>query len=230
MNQVLEGASDEMLVWLDPSESCGERRKQCSLTPLDVPSTSFSVVNPYRLKLVLLILIVFFKIPDSQMTELEIGSPIWDDVPQERPVWDDQGSNESSNTGHRSRRISSISSLSQHSLEPDQSPPAHPSQVELQISEMLPKLAEQIAMMKITNPEVLRVTPAFCAFEQCALALRGECERDLFFKSRISHKISTFWSHSWHGGQWKLYFVSDAFSIEIGYRGPKAHVYGCGYT
>lgn len=97
-----------MLVWLDPSESCGERRKQCSLTPLDVPSTPFSVVNPYRLKLVLLILIVFFKIPDSQMTELEIGSPIWDDVPQERPVWDDQGSNESSNTGHRSRRISSI--------------------------------------------------------------------------------------------------------------------------
>jgi len=135
------------------------------------------------------------------MTESEIGSPTWDDVPQERPVWD-EGSNESSSTGHRSRRISS-SNLSQHSLERAQSPQAHLSQVELQISEMLPKLAEQIAMMRITNPEVLRVTPAFCAFEQCALALRGECEHDLFFKSQISHKISTFWSHSWHGGQWK---------------------------
>ncbi len=176
--------------------------------------------------------LICFKIPDSQMTESEIGSPIWD-VPQERRVWDDEGSMASSaNTAHRSRRISSFSSLSQHSLEPDQSQPAHLSQVELQISEMLPKLAEQIAMMKITNPEVLRVTPAFCAFEQCALALRGECEHDLFFKSQISHKISTFWSHSWHGGQWKLYFVSDAFSIYIQYqyRLPKAHLYECVYT
>ena len=45
-------------------------------------------------------------------------------------------------------------------------------QVERQISDMLPQLAEE-ARMEIINPEVLRVTSAVCTLEQCAFALRG---------------------------------------------------------
>eukprot|EP00438_Fugacium_kawagutii_P023287 Skav226224 [mRNA] locus=scaffold1218:176103:177548:- [translate_table: standard] len=60
--------------------------------------------------------------------------------------------------------------------------------------------------MEVTHPEVLRVTPAFCAFRQCASALRKGVHdngNDFFKKSRRSDEIPTFWSHSWHGGHWK---------------------------
>eukprot|EP00438_Fugacium_kawagutii_P021197 Skav201594 [mRNA] locus=scaffold152:638227:639696:+ [translate_table: standard] len=57
--------------------------------------------------------------------------------------------------------------------------------------------------MEVTHPDVLRVTAAFRAFQRCAAALREEHDGDLFHHSRKSEKIPTFWSHSWHGGQWK---------------------------
>ena len=55
----------------------------------------------------------------------------------------------------------------------------------------------------MVNPEVLRVTPVFRALEHFAVALRFAADGDFYHKSRASTKISTFWSHSWHGGQWK---------------------------
>ena len=54
--------------------------------------------------------------------------------------------------------------------------------------------------MDVINPEVLRVTPAYRAFERCAQALRVGKDGDLYFKSEKSDKVSTFWSHSWRGG------------------------------
>eukprot|EP00438_Fugacium_kawagutii_P008135 Skav234376 [mRNA] locus=scaffold2071:164305:166340:- [translate_table: standard] len=60
---------------------------------------------------------------------------------------------------------------------------------------------------QVMHPEVLRVTPAFCAFQCGAIALREGSvpmsrDGDFFHKSQRSEKIPTFWSHSWHGGHW----------------------------
>lgn len=84
----------------------------------------------------------------------------------------------------------------------------------------VPEVAEMLAKMEVFNPEVLRVTPAFRAFQQCALALR-DSDIDLYFKSRKSQKISTFWSHSWHGSHWKK--IMTLITI---YNGPIALVFG----
>jgi hypothetical protein len=79
-------------------------------------------------------------------------------------------------------------------------------QIELQDTQ---KIVQCVAEMNITSPEVSRVTWAFRVFQQCAFALRAGCDVcdvDFYFKSeRVegSEKISTFWSHSWHGGHWK---------------------------
>ena len=74
---------------------------------------------------------------------------------------------------------------------------------EIQIQEFIPQIAKKIAEMDVTNPEILRVTRAFSAFQNVAKALRVGCDGDFYHKSFKSHKISTFWSHSWHGGYWK---------------------------
>jgi len=95
------------------------------------------------------------------------------------------------------------SEKSQHSLEMVQAEASMNPRAELLIEEIIPKVAQSIAEMEVTNPEILRATRAFAAFQNFAAALRGGCDRDFFYKSRKSHKISTFWSHSWHGGQWK---------------------------
>eukprot|EP00438_Fugacium_kawagutii_P005387 Skav219703 [mRNA] locus=scaffold5486:37341:39002:+ [translate_table: standard] len=67
--------------------------------------------------------------------------------------------------------------------------------------EVVPQVARLVAQMRITNPEVLRVTRAHQAFENCASAFRAE-ERSLHHKSWKSERISRFWSHSWHGNAW----------------------------
>lgn len=77
-------------------------------------------------------------------------------------------------------------------------------EIELRFQQMIPLVAQQIARMEVTSPEVVRVTPAFRTFEKGAVAFRKECTGDFYFKSERSEKISTFWSHSWHGGHWKL--------------------------
>ena len=94
------------------------------------------------------------------------------------------------------------SEKSQHSLEMVQVDTSMNRRAELLIEEIIPEVAESIAEMEVTNPEFLRVTRAIAAFQNFAAALRGGCDGDLYYKSRKSHKISTFWSHPWHRGQW----------------------------
>ena len=91
------------------------------------------------------------------------------------------------------------------------------SELEIQIQEIIPQVARNIAQMDVTNPEVLRVTRAFSAFQHFAEALRVGCDGDFYHKSFKSHKISTFWSHSWHGGYWKKILTLLAL-----YNGPAA--------
>ena len=89
--------------------------------------------------------------------------------------------------------------------------------VHSELQRVIPKVAESIAEMEVTNPEVLRVAPAFSAFQNLAVALRVGCDGDFYYKSQKSEKISTFWSHSWHGGQWKKILTLLTF-----YNGPAA--------
>ena len=74
--------------------------------------------------------------------------------------------------------------------------------MEEDIHQIIEKIANYIAKMDVINPEVMRVTYAFCAFQNVAKALRVG-DGNFYHKSFKSHKISTFWSHSWHGGRWK---------------------------
>ena len=55
------------------------------------------------------------------------------------------------------------------------------------------------------------MAPAFCAFQHFARPLRIGCDGDFYYKSFKSQKISTFWSHSWHGGHWKKILTLLAF-------------------
>ena len=59
--------------------------------------------------------------------------------------------------------------------------------------------ATRFAKMEITNPEVMRVTHAHRAFQRFASALRPGTKDDFYDKSFVGQKISSFWSHSWHG-------------------------------
>ena len=74
--------------------------------------------------------------------------------------------------------------------------------MEQDIHQIIPKIVNRLAKMEVINPEVMRVTYAFCAFQNVAKALRVG-DGNFYHKSFKSHKISTFWSHSWHGGHWK---------------------------
>ena len=65
-------------------------------------------------------------------------------------------------------------------------------------SQVARQVASKFAKMEITKPEVMRVTRAYQAFRRFALALRPG-EQDFYHKSFMSKKISSFWSHSWHG-------------------------------
>ncbi|CAE7195531.1 unnamed protein product [Symbiodinium sp. KB8] len=78
---------------------------------------------------------------------------------------------------------------------------------DLHMEAMMPSLVESVAKMDVVNPEVLRVTPAFRALEHFAAALRVGSAGNFFHKSHQSRRISTFWSHSWHGGYWKKIFA-----------------------
>mmetsp|Transcript_40167 Transcript_40167/g.92924 ORF Transcript_40167/g.92924 Transcript_40167/m.92924 type:complete len:528 (-) Transcript_40167:140-1723(-) len=75
--------------------------------------------------------------------------------------------------------------------------------VDLIVKSLHDKIRTSMAKMEITNPQVLRVTPAYCAFQHCAMPFRSAYGREMHHKSRRSRKISTFWSHSWHGERWK---------------------------
>ena len=104
-------------------------------------------------------------------------------------------------------------SQTSHGLEPT---------VELQLAQMGQLVAESISKMEVTHPEVLRATRAFHAFQNFAVALRVGCDGDFYEKSRKTARISTFWSHSWHGGHWNkiitlLFFYNGTIAILVGF-------------
>eukprot|EP00438_Fugacium_kawagutii_P023952 Skav213222 [mRNA] locus=scaffold369:119199:120668:+ [translate_table: standard] len=74
--------------------------------------------------------------------------------------------------------------------------------------------------MEVINPEVLRVTQVHRVIRCLGTA---PLHRDdyLFGKSQQSEKITTFWSHSWHGGHWK-----KILTIMIIYSGTPAILLG----
>ena len=95
-------------------------------------------------------------------------------------------------------------------------------ETDLQIKTLMKGLAHSIARMEVINPEVLRVTPAFQAFQQFGAALRPQQRGSFYHKSRESHKISTFWSHSWRGGHWRklltlVIFYNGAAAVSLGF-------------
>ena len=90
---------------------------------------------------------------------------------------------------------------------PGHSGDSRASDTDLHMEAMIPTLVESVAKMEVVNPEVLRVTPVFRALEHFAAALRAGSAVDFYHKSHRSQRISTFWSHSWHGGHWKKIFA-----------------------
>ena len=92
---------------------------------------------------------------------------------------------------------------------------------DVQIQRLLPRLAKSIARMDVTDSEVLRTCAAYQAFQHCAAALRIGSDGDFYHKSRKSAKISTFWSHSWHGGHRTkiltlITFYNGAAAVSLG--------------
>ena len=136
------------------------------------------------------------------------------------PVMSSMAERESFSDGEASEDLpdSPGRARSQHSLDSAESAIVNSSELEsLELQRVIPKVAKSIAGMEVTNPEILRVTRAFSAFQNLAVALRVECDGDFYYKSWKSEKISTFWSHSWHGGQWKKILTLLTF-----YNGPAA--------
>ncbi len=95
-----------------------------------------------------------------------------------------------------------------------------PSEIQLELDRIILRVAKDLANMEVVNPEVVRVTPVFQVFQQGAVALR-ESEVDFYFKSQSAVKISTFWSHSWHGSRW-----NKIITLITIYNGPAAAVSG----
>ncbi|CAK8998061.1 unnamed protein product [Durusdinium trenchii] len=89
-------------------------------------------------------------------------------------------------------------------------------------SAALARLAQRVADMGITRPEVLRVVPAYHAFQRCGAAFRSSTRDELYHMSVASEEIPCFWSHSWHGGHRKK--VLTLLTI---YNGPAA--IACGF-
>ena len=75
-------------------------------------------------------------------------------------------------------------------------------ELQASLTHLTPKVAKRVAQMSILNPEVLRVTPAYRAFQKCGGAFRNE-GTNFHQKSRRSEEITRFWSHSWHGSDWQ---------------------------
>ena len=68
-------------------------------------------------------------------------------------------------------------------------------------------VAEHIAALEPTRPDIIRAAPASAAVACCAKPLRGFGGRSFFHYSKpISRntRIKEFWSHSWHGPRWMV--------------------------
>lgn len=69
------------------------------------------------------------------------------------------------------------------------------------------QLLDLVLAMKLTRPDILRVTPAYCALRAGAIAFQSASNVDLHQQSFVSHRIRRFWSHSWHGDRFKKYLT-----------------------
>ena len=83
-------------------------------------------------------------------------------------------------------------------------------------------VAEKVAEMEILTPEVLRATPAHRAFQGFARALRKNAQGKFYQRSFLTKRISSFWSHSWHGDHWK-----KILTLLMIYNGFASVVIGC---
>ena len=68
-------------------------------------------------------------------------------------------------------------------------------------------LADLVACMQPTRPEIIRGIPAHYALQRCGQALRGR-PGSLHQVSRATTCISEFWSHSWHTSAWMKLFTT----------------------
>ena len=84
------------------------------------------------------------------------------------------------------------------------------------------RMASRFAGMEIINPEVMRVTHAHRAFQRFASALRPGTKDDFYAKSFVGEKISSFWSHSWHGD-----YRLKALTLLILHNGRASFLIGC---
>ncbi|CAL1140185.1 unnamed protein product [Cladocopium goreaui] len=81
-------------------------------------------------------------------------------------------------------------------------------ETDLQIKAVMKHMAHSIARME--------------AFQQFGAALRPRQRGSFYHKSRESHKISTFWSHSWRGGHWRklltlVIFYNGTAAVSLGF-------------
>ena len=112
-------------------------------------------------------------------------------------------SHESDDDSEHSAGLEVIAHRSHSSFKSKDSPaPCGVDELRLRLLSLTPQAAKVVAEMSILNPEVLRVTPAYKAFQRCAEAFQQN-ERKLHHKSRKSDEITRFWSHSWHGSTWQ---------------------------
>ena len=82
--------------------------------------------------------------------------------------------------------------------------------------------ATQFAKMEITNSEVMRVTRAHQAFQRFAGPLRPKNFDDFYRDSFVSKRISSFWSHSWHGD-----YRKKVLTLLLIHNGRAAVAVGC---
>ena len=57
-------------------------------------------------------------------------------------------------------------------------------------------------LRRLSTQEVLRVTPAYRAFEKCAQVFRPGSSSSQYHKSQQSDRLGRFWSYSYHGSRW----------------------------
>ncbi len=76
-----------------------------------------------------------------------------------------------------------------------------------QIEQIEALMAEHIAAMEATRPDIIRAAPASSALACCAKPLLGFGGRSFLHYSKPisqSSRIKEFWSHSWHGPRWMV--------------------------
>ena len=83
------------------------------------------------------------------------------------------------------------------------------------------EVASQVAKMEVVDTEVMRVTYAHKAFGNFGRALRPKSRGDFYKESFVAEKISSFWSHSWHGN-----YRMKLLTILMRYNGPASVMMG----